>query len=111
VNGEPQSAMSEHYLTTKSTRDRWNRDLPPQLEANPGDVVKFDCFDSSGGQLGKNSTVADFLKIDRNKIHTLTGPVAIKGAKAGDTLRVDILNIQLSKSLLPLLKTPVISNQ
>jgi acetamidase/formamidase len=87
--------MSEHYLTTKSTHDRWNRDLPPQLEVNPGDVVKFDCFDSSGGQLGKSSTVADFLKIDRNKIHTLTGPVAIKGAKPGDTLRVDIVNIQL----------------
>ena len=85
----------EHYLTTKSTHDRWNRDLPPQLEVNPGDVVKFDCFDSSGGQLDKNSTVADFLKIDRNKIHTLTGPVAIKGAKPGDTLRIDIINIQL----------------
>jgi acetamidase/formamidase len=87
--------MSEHYLTKKSTHDRWNHDLPPQIEVEPGDVVKFDCFDSSGGQLGPGSTVDDFLKIDRNKIHTLTGPVAIKGAQLGDTLRVDILNIQL----------------
>jgi acetamidase/formamidase len=85
----------EHYLTTKSTHDRWNRDLPPQVEVEPGDVVKFHCLDSSGGQLGKNSTVDDFLKIDRNKIHTLTGPVAIKGAQPGDTLRVDVVNIQL----------------
>ena len=69
--------MSEHYLTTKSTHDRWNRDLAPQIEVEPGDVVKFDCFDSSGGQLSANSTVDDFLKIDRSKIHTLTGPVAI----------------------------------
>jgi acetamidase/formamidase len=86
--------MSEHYLSTKSTHDRWNRDLVPQLEVEPGDVVKFDCFDSSGGQINANSTVDDFLKIDRNKIHTLTGPVAIKGAEPGDTLRVHILNIQ-----------------
>jgi len=86
--------MSEHYLTTKSTHDRWNRDLAPQIEAEPGDVVKFDCFDSSGGQLSANSTVDDFLKIDRSKIHTLSGPVAIKGAKPGDTLRVHVLNIQ-----------------
>ena len=85
----------EHYLTTKSTHDRWNRDLPPQLEVEPGDVVKFHCLDSSGGQLSKNSTADDFLKIDRNKIHTLTGPVAIKGAQPGDTLRVDVVNIQL----------------
>ena len=65
------------------------------MEVEPGDVVKFHCLDSSGGQLGKNSTVDDFLKIDRNKIHTLTGPVAIKGAQPGDTLRVDVVNIQL----------------
>jgi acetamidase/formamidase len=57
-------------------------------------VVKFDCFDSSGGQINANSTVDDFLKIDRSKIHTLTGPVVIKGAKPGDTLRVHVLNIQ-----------------
>ena len=86
--------MSEHYLTTKSTHDRWNRDLAPQLEVEPGDVVKFDCFDSSGGQVSPSSTVDDFLKIDRSKIHTLTGPVAINGAKPGDTLRVDVVNIQ-----------------
>jgi acetamidase/formamidase len=86
--------MSEHYLSTKSTHDRWNRDLAPQIEVEPGDVVKFDCLDSSGGQVSANSTVDDFLKIDRSKIHTLTGPVAIKGAKPGDTLRVHVLNIQ-----------------
>jgi acetamidase/formamidase len=86
--------MSEHYLSTKSTHDRWSRDWAPQIEVEPGDVVKFDCFDSSGGQINANSTVDDFLKIDRSKIHTLTGPVAIKGAKPGDTLRVHVLNIQ-----------------
>ena len=86
--------MSEHYLSTKSTHDRWNRDLAPQLEVEPGDVVKFDCLDSSGGQLSANSTVDDFLRIDQSKIHTLTGPVSIKGAKPGDTLRVHVLNIQ-----------------
>jgi acetamidase/formamidase len=86
--------MPEHYLTNKSTHDRWNRDLAPQLEVEPGDIVKFDCFDSSGGQLGPSSTVDDFVKLDRSKIHTLTGPVAIKGSRPGDTLRVDVLNIQ-----------------
>ena len=86
--------MDEHYLSTKSTHDRWNRNLSPQLEVQPGDIVKFDCLDSTGGQVGPDSIVDDFLKIDRNKIHTLTGPVAIKGAKPGDALRIDILNIQ-----------------
>lgn len=86
--------MPEHCLTNRSTHDRWNRDLAPQLEVEPGDIVKFDCLDSSGGQLGPSSTVDDFVKIDRSKIHTLTGPVAIKGSKPGDTLRVDVLNIQ-----------------
>jgi len=86
--------MSEYYVTTRSTHDRWNRDLAPQIEVEPGDAVKFDCLDSSGGQVSPNSTVDDFVRIDRSKIHTLTGPVAIKGAKPGDTLRVHVLNIQ-----------------
>ena len=61
--------MSEHYLSTKSTHDRWNRDLAPQIEVEPGDVVKFDWFDSSGGQKNANSTVDDFLK-NRSKQNT-----------------------------------------
>jgi len=84
----------EHHLTTKSTHDRWNKELVPALEIDPGDSVTFECFDSTGGQIRPDSTVDDFLKIDRSKIHTLTGPVSIRTAKVGDAIRVEILDVQ-----------------
>ncbi|MBV9275416.1 MAG: acetamidase/formamidase family protein, partial [Verrucomicrobia bacterium] len=82
----------EHHLRT--THDRWNKGLLPALEIEPGDLVTFECFDSTGGQVQPGSTVDDFLKIDRSKIHTLTGPILIKGAKTGDAIRVEILDVQ-----------------
>jgi len=87
--------MSEHYLTTKSTHDRWNRDLPPQVEVEPGTSLSFVVSIPAAANWVRLQPFDDFLKIDRNKIHTLTGPVAIKGAQPGDTLRVDVVNIQL----------------
>jgi acetamidase/formamidase len=50
-------------------------------------------LDSSGGQLGPGSTLEDFLRIDRDKIHTLTGPVFVEDAQPGDVLRVQFLKI------------------
>src|ERR1700745_1573673 len=79
--------MAEFTLTAASTHNRWNRDLSPQLTVGSGATVHFECLDSSGGQLGPESTLEDFLRIDRNKIHTLTGPVFVKDAQPGDVLR------------------------
>lgn len=36
----------------------------------------------------------DFLAIDRERIHALTGPIGIEGAEPGDVLEVDVLEVQ-----------------
>jgi acetamidase/formamidase len=36
-------------------------------------------------------TVAEFLKIDRTRIHALTGPIWIEGAEPGDVLEIEVL--------------------
>ncbi|RXH57822.1 Acetamidase/formamidase family protein [Granulicella sibirica] len=59
----------------------------------PGDVVHMECVDSSGAQVRPGFTLADFLAIDRMKIHALTGPIAIEGAQPGDVLQVDVLEV------------------
>jgi len=74
-----QLPMAEFTLTAASTHNRWNRDLPPQLRVGSGAIIHFECLDSSGGQVGPRSTLADFIRIDRAKIHTLTGPVFVEG--------------------------------
>ena len=67
--------------------------MPPRLIIKPGDVVHFECSDSSGSQVRPGTTVVEYLTIDRSKIHALTGPVAVDGAQAGDVLQVDVLEV------------------
>src|SRR5260221_12524473 len=85
--------MPEFTLTSSSTHNRWNRDLSPQLTVGSDPLIHIECLDSSGGQVGPDSTLADFLAIDRDKIHTLTGPVLVEDAQPGDVLRVEFLKI------------------
>ena len=83
--------MTEHSLVAEPTHSRWNRALPPRLEVSSGDTVHFQCVDASGGQIQRDSSLADLLAIDRNRVHALTGPVFIRGAQPGDVLQIDVL--------------------
>jgi len=85
--------LKEHYLAAEPTHSVWNRDLPARLVVDTGDIVHMECTDASGGQVRPDSTVADFLAIDRTKIHALTGPIAVRGAEPGDVLRVRVLQV------------------
>jgi len=38
-------------------------------------------------------TLAEFLKIDRDRIHALTGPIFIERAEPGDVLQIDVLEV------------------
>jgi acetamidase/formamidase len=86
--------MAEHHLSAEPIHSRWNNQLPPRLKIAPGDTVHFECLDASGGQVTPASTVEDFLAIDRDRIHALTGPVAIAGAEPGDVLEVQVLDVR-----------------
>src|SRR6202035_4019228 len=35
----------------------------------------------------------EYLKIDRDRIHALTGPIFVEGAEPGDVLQVDVLEV------------------
>jgi acetamidase/formamidase len=85
--------MAEHHLSAEPTHSRWNRALPPRLRISPGDTVHFECLDSSGAQVRPGMTLAEFLTIDSNRIHALTGPVFVQGAEPGDVLQVDVLEV------------------
>ena len=68
----------------------WSRDFTPAVVAKSGSTVHFECIDSSGGQLGTGSTVADVAQLDFAKINPVTGPVYVEGAEPGDVLKVEI---------------------
>ncbi|QCS41089.1 acetamidase/formamidase family protein [Natrinema versiforme] len=92
--------MSDEYeaayeidASDETIHSAWDNSLEPVQTVEPGEVVRFTCRDSTGGQLGPDSTVADIADLDIDRVHTLTGPVAIEGARPGDVLEVELLEI------------------
>ena len=85
--------MAEYSLSAEPTHSRWNRALQPRLRVASGDTVHLECVDSSGAQVHPSMTVAEYLKIDRDRIHALTGPIFVEGAEPGDVLQVDVLEV------------------
>jgi acetamidase/formamidase len=85
--------MPEHSLSASPTHSRWNRDLKPRLAIAPGDTVHLECQDASGAQVRPGMTVAEYLKIDRERIHALTGPIFVEGAETGDVLEIKVLEV------------------
>jgi acetamidase/formamidase len=84
--------MTEHKLSAEPTHSVWDRSLAPRLHIEPGDEVAFQCEDASGGQVHAGMTTAEYLTIDRTRIHALTGPVYVEGAEPGDVLEIDVLS-------------------
>jgi acetamidase/formamidase len=85
--------VTEHVLSAEPTHSRWNRARQPRLSVASGDTVHLDCLDSSGAQVQPRMTVAEFLTIDRERIHALTGPIFVQGAEPGDVLQIDVLEV------------------
>jgi acetamidase/formamidase len=85
--------VAEHQLPAEPIHSRWNRELPPRLHIAPGDTVHMECQDASGLQVRPGITVAEYQRINRDRIHALTGPIFIDGAEPGDVLEVAILEV------------------
>ncbi len=82
--------MTNHTIHAHQHHHGWDRDRAPVLRIAPGESVVFDTVDSSGGQLGPNSTLADLRLLDFSKVNPVTGPVHVDGVVPGDVLRVTV---------------------
>lgn len=85
--------MAHLYLDRSVTTSRWDNSLPPRLVASPGDVVTIETRDASDGQVHPQMTAEGFSKIDKTRIHGLSGPIAIEGAIPGDVLEIEFLEL------------------
>jgi acetamidase/formamidase len=81
----------ERTLAAEPTHSVWDRLLEPRLRVDSGDQVQVECVDASGTQVHPGMTAAEFLAIDRTRIHALTGPIWIEGAEPGDVLEIEVL--------------------
>jgi acetamidase/formamidase len=79
-------------------RDRfhlaWDPAIPAIETVGDGDEVEFDLLDASNGRFTEATTVDEIATLDLSGVDQVNGPIAIDGAKAGDTLQVDLLDFQ-----------------
>lgn len=73
--------------------DRRNT-VPSIASVKPGETVKIECLDWTGGQIGNNDSADDVKNVDLTRIHYLTGPFDIEGSEPGDLLVVNITDVQ-----------------
>lgn len=74
--------------------NRWHPDIPSIETIKPGETVKIECLDWTGGQIENNDCADDVRHVDLTKVHYLTGPFDIEGSEPGDLLVVNITDIQ-----------------
>jgi acetamidase/formamidase len=86
--------MTEHYLDDSVIHAFWDNSFPPRISIDPGDTVVFECREALDNQVRPDSGDEALDNVDFSLVHPLTGPVYVKGAKPGDVLEVEILELK-----------------
>ena len=80
----------EHHLDPAAIHHDWRSDRTPALVVESGDTVHYDLLMAGDGQVTRTSEALD-VAWDWDTLYNLGGPIAVDGARPGETLRVDIL--------------------
>jgi acetamidase/formamidase len=85
--------MHTFTLDRTQTHCVWDNAITPALRVAPGDTITVELQNASGGQLGPQSDAASLATLDFAKLNPVTGPMYVEGAKPGDALVVQILDL------------------
>jgi acetamidase/formamidase len=72
----------------------WDNAIEPVLEVEPGADVELHVRDASDEQIGPDSGVDAVAGLDFAHVNPVSGPVFVKGARPGDVLEVEILELR-----------------
>ena len=73
--------------------NRWHPEIEPTVTAEPGETVRLECLDWTGGQVNNDDSANDIRDMALDPNHHLSGPIEVEGAEPGDMLVVDILDL------------------
>jgi len=73
--------------------NRWHSDIPAAVHVKPGDSFRVHCREWFDGAIVNDDSAEDMRDAPLSTVHTLSGPFAVEGAKPGDLLIVDILDV------------------
>lgn len=68
--------------------------MPPALEVSPGEAFTVALRDAADRQLRPGTPPTRLRQIDFGEFWPLTGPVAVRGARPGDAVEVEILDLR-----------------
>ncbi|NYD67000.1 formamidase [Agromyces atrinae] len=77
----------------KVGHNRWHPEIPPVATVKPGESFRVDCREWFDGAIVNDDSADDILNAPLLTVHKLSGPFRIEGAKPGDLLIVDILDV------------------
>lgn len=77
----------------KLGHNRWHPEIPPVAVVKPGDSFRVDCREWFDGAIVNDDSAQDILDAPLLTVHKLSGPFHVEGAKPGDLLIVDILDV------------------
>jgi formamidase len=82
-----------HCSDDPNCMNRYHPAIPSIARGKPGQLLVFETRDALDSNLNIHSEPKDVTAIDLNLVHPLTGPVHIEGAKRGDVLAIELIDI------------------
>ena len=73
--------------------NRWHYAIPAAVQVKPGDSFRVHCREWFDGAIHNDDSADDVRDAPLSTVHVLSGPIGVEGAKPGDLLVVDILDV------------------
>lgn len=73
--------------------NRWHPDIPSVVSIRRDETFRVECVDWTGGQIKNDDNADDVKNVDLRRIHYLSGPIEVEGARCGDILVVNIVDV------------------
>jgi acetamidase/formamidase len=83
-----------HYFPSNSVHFTWDTGHEPVIAIADGDTVVIETRDVSDDQITPDSDVSAIAGLDWARVYPLAGPIHVEGAQPGDTLAIEILDLQ-----------------
>ncbi len=83
----------DHCKDDKNCFNRYHPKIKPAAKASEGDIIVLHTRDALDSNYSFDAVAEDVPAFNLGEVHPMTGPVHINGAKRGDALEVELVDI------------------
>jgi acetamidase/formamidase len=81
------------HIARDQVRFGWDRDFEPSHTVRSGQEIVVETQDASAGQIQPDATDETVRTLDFERVNPVSGPILVEGARPGDVLQVDLLEV------------------